>query len=469
MDYKRSTAAYRPVEERLRNYREFTIPLCEAELRKQGGRCMDCGIPYCHGIGCPLSNLIPEWNDAVWRGEWREALIRLEETNNFPEITGRICPAPCEASCTLSINDAPVSIKQIELAIVERGFSEGWIHPRPPRTESGKSVAVIGSGPAGLAAAQQLRRAGHSVTLFEQAHRAGGLLRYGIPDFKLEKRILDRRLAQMAAEGVRFETDVTIGEDISTRYLRKSFNAILLTMGAGEPRDLPVEGRGLEGIHFAGEYLTQSNRRVGGEITEAEHTIFAKGKTVLVIGGGDTGSDCVGTAMRQGARKVHQFEIMAKPMVWNSSSNPSWPSWPPILRTTSSHEEGCEREWGIATVRFSGPDIRVAKGHFKRVEWLPDSKGKPPKMVDVPGSEFSLDVDIVLLAMGFTHVRHSRLLEDLGVEFDRRGNISADDGFATSAPGVFTAGDAATGASLVVRSIHQGRQAAKTVDNYLRK
>ncbi|MBN1575098.1 MAG: glutamate synthase subunit beta [Chitinispirillaceae bacterium] len=466
LDYPRIAGTYRPVEERIGHYREFTVAPDEETLRQQGARCMDCGIPYCHAIGCPLYNLIPEWNDAIYKGDWREALVRLEATNNLPEITGRICPAPCETSCTLSINGAPVTIKQIELAIIERGFKKGWVVPRPPRIETGRRVAVVGSGPAGLAAAQQLRRAGHTVTLFEQSEKAGGLLRYGIPDFKLEKWVIDRRIEQMRAEGVRFETNVVIGEDISARYLKKTFDVILLALGAGEPRDLQVPGRGLEGIHFAGDYLTQSNRCIAGEIGDHERRISAKDKTVLVIGGGDTGSDCVGTANRQGARKIYQFEIMPKPLEWKEAFNPNWPFWPTILRTSSSHEEGCERDWNILTKQFTGKDIRVEEGHFARVEWQPQSDGKPSKMVELSGSGFTLKIDLVLLAMGFLHVRHNKLLEDLEVTFDSRSNIAYNDQYATSSPVVFTAGDAGMGASLVVRSIFQGREAAKAIDNY---
>lgn len=468
LDYNRVTGKYLPVEERLKNYNEFTIQLPVDELKTQGARCMDCGIPYCHAIGCPVYNLIPEWNDAVYKGDWREAMLRLELTNNLPEITGRICPAPCESACTLSYNSAPVTIKQIELSIIEKAWKEGYIVPRPPMRETGKKVAIIGSGPAGLAAAQQLRRMGHSVTLFEKAQKIGGILRYGIPDFKLEKWVIDRRVEQMQAEGVQFATNVIIGEDISARYLKRTFDVILLTMGAGEPRDLNVPGRGLDGIHFAMDYLTQSNRLVSGELSKEQQTINAKNKTVLVIGGGDTGSDCVGTANRQGAKKVYQYEIMPKPQVWTESTNPNWPNWPNILRTSSSHDEGCERDWSITTRNFSSTTTQVQEGHFARVEWKKEANGQM-KMVEIPGSEFSLKVDLVLLAMGFVHVQHSKLLDDLHIEFDNRGNIKSSGGYATSANGVFTAGDAGTGASLVVRAIFHGREAAKQIDEYLTK
>ncbi len=466
LDNERKNYSYLPIDERVKTWKEFTIPVAEEELAKQGARCMDCGIPFCHATGCPVYNLIPEWNDLVYKGDWKEALVRLEMTNNLPEVTGRLCPAPCEASCTLSINTSPVTIKQIELAVIERGFSEGWVVPRPPTTLTGKKVAVVGSGPAGLAAAQQLRRSGHEVTLFERSPKIGGLLRYGIPDFKMEKHVLDRRIAQMEAEGVRFETGVTIGDDISARYLRGTFDVILLTMGAGEPRDLPLPGRELGGVHFAMDFLTRSNQFLGGEVGEQD-LINARGKSVLVIGGGDTGSDCVGTAIRQGAKRVLQYEIMPKPPVWKESWNPSWPAWPNILRTSSSQEEGCERDWSIMTNRFSGPNGCVAEGSFSRVEWK-KQPGAGMKMEVVPGSEFTLKADLVLLAMGFVHVKHGKIIEELGVEYDPRGNIRCNPDYSTSAKGVFAAGDANTGASLIVRSIFHGREAAKGIDKYLR-
>jgi glutamate synthase (NADPH/NADH) small chain len=467
LEFPRVTHGYRAAGQRVKDYNEIILPLPAEEISRQGSRCMDCGIPFCHAMGCPVVNLIPEWNDLVYKGKWREAYERLEMTNNFPEITGRICPAPCEAACTLSINSSPVTIKQIELAIIENAWNQGWVLPRPPLKETEKKVAIIGSGPAGLAAAQQLRRLGHSVTVFEKDERVGGILRFGIPDFKLDKKIIDRRLTQLSAEGVVFETGVHIGEDISARYLDRTFNAVLVTMGAGEPRDLAVPGRGLEGINFAMEYLAQSNRKVAG-ILGSEKQISAKNKNVLVIGGGDTGSDCVGTANRQGAKKVFQFEIMPKPREWSDGSNPEWPNWPQILRTSSSHEEGCERDWNILTKSFTGRDVNVGRVYFVRVRWDAPENGKGPKMVEIPGSEFSLDVDLVLLAMGFLHVSHNKLLDDFKVDYDGRGNIKTAD-YATSVDGVFAAGDSDTGASLVVRAIYHGREAARSIDGYLRK
>ncbi len=466
MEYDRLTVAERPVEERIKDYREIPISPDASFIEQEGARCMDCGTPYCHSLGCPITNLIPEWNDAVYNGQWREAWERLDLTNNFPEVTGRVCPAPCETSCTLSINTAPVYIKKIELAIIERAFEEGWVIPRPPLSETSKKIAVIGSGPAGLAAAQQLRRNGHRVTLFEKSDRIGGLLRYGIPDFKLEKRVLDRRIRLMELEGVEFETNVIIGEDLSANYLKRKFDVILLTMGAGAPRDLPIPGRDLAGVHFAMEYLTLSNRYIAGDIPE-ESLISAAGKNVLVIGGGDTGSDCVGTAIRQGAISVSQIEIMPKPIEWRSPENPDWPDWPNILRTSSSHAEGCERDWCVNSTEFAGKNGVLKKVNCEKIEWVKSDPAARPTISPVKGSEYAIDADLVLLSMGFVHVEHSRLLEELGLQLDGRGNIQVDGEYKTSVPGVYAAGDASTGASLVVRAIGHGRSAADAINRHL--
>jgi glutamate synthase (NADPH/NADH) small chain len=466
LEFDRKTYSSRPADERVRDYKEIIVPLPTEEVSTQAARCMDCGIPFCHAIGCPVYNLIPEWNDLVYRGKWQEAYERLEMTNNLPEITGRICPAPCEASCTLSINASPVTIKQIELAIIENAFARGWVTARPPFVESGKKVAVIGSGPAGLCAAQQLRRRGHTVTVFEKQDRIGGILRYGIPDFKLEKWVIDRRLEQLVEEGINFQTSVHIGDDLSARYLRSAFDAVLVAMGAAQPRDLSVPGRDRRGICFAMDFLKMSNRRVAG-LPDEQAFVSAQGKNVLVIGGGDTGSDCVGTARRQGARNIYQFEILPRPREWTEDSNPEWPAWPQILRTSTSHEEGCERQWGILTKQFRGDGTGVRQIRCVKVEWGAPQAGKPPMMKEIAGSEFSLDVDLVLLAMGFLHVAHNKLLDDFKVAYDPRGNIQTSN-YATSVDGVFAAGDADIGASLVVRAIYHGREAAKAIDGYLK-
>lgn len=465
LTHQREDAGYRPIEERIKDFKEVIKTLPPDKLQIQAARCMDCGIPFCHAMGCPVYNLIPEFNDLVYNGQWKEAYERLELTNNLPEITGRICPAPCEAACTLSINSSPVTIKMIELVIIERAFEEGWVVPRIPDTESGKHAAVIGSGPAGLAAAQQLRRMGHQVTLFEKDPKIGGLLRYGIPDFKLDKAVIDRRLEQMKAEGVMFETNVKVGDDLSANYLSNKFDAVLITAGAGQPRDLDVPGRDLEGVYFAMDYLSRANKYVDGQI-EREQIIDTRGKNVLVIGGGDTGSDCVGTSNRLDAKKVYQYEIMPKPLEWSEPTNPDWPYWPRILRNSSSHKEGCERDWNINTVGFEGSGERLEKVNFKRVEWEKDENGRF-QMKEIPGSEFSLAIDYVFLAMGFVHTEHGRLLKDFDLKLTRRGDIESPKPYYTSREGVFTAGDANIGASLVVRAISHGRLAAEAVDSWL--
>jgi NAD(P)H-dependent glutamate synthase small subunit len=464
MKYPRKEIGHRPVAERVRDCREIDLPLVEPDLVSQAARCMDCGIPFCHGAGCPVQNRIPEFNDLIYRGRWRQASEVLHATNNFPEITGRVCPAPCEAACTLSINRDPVLIKHIEYQIAERAFAEGWIQPQPAVRRTKKKVAVIGSGPAGLAAAQQLARAGHNVHVFEKDERVGGLLRYGIPDFKLDKRILDRRLRQLVAEGITFETGLEAGRDLSVRYFRKTFDAILLTMGAGQPRRLVVPGSGFEGIHFAMDFLNQQNRIVAGDLDPSDNNrVSARGKTVVVIGGGDTGSDCVGTAIRQGAKEVHQFEILPEPPTHYNPATP-WPMWPRILRTSSSHQEGCHRRWGVVTKAFAGAGVRVSELHGCEVEWTTGKKGW--QMQEKPGTDFSMKVDLVLLAMGFMHVVHAGLIQDLGLRLSDAGNVVVRD-YMTSESGVFAAGDTSLGASLVVRAIYAGREAAAAVNRWL--
>ncbi|MDP4178933.1 MAG: glutamate synthase subunit beta [Bacillota bacterium] len=462
-EYKRKSADERPVKERIKDSKEVYIKLSEKVLNEQGARCMNCGTPFCNW-GCPLGNLIPDWNDMVFKGEWEKAFNRLYLTNNFPEFTGRICPALCEGSCTLGVNKEPIIIREIEQNIIEKAFKEGWIKPTPPRVRTNKSVAVIGSGPAGLATAAELNSVGHSVTVFEKADEIGGLLRYGIPDFKLEKDIVQRRVQFMKDEGVVFKTNTNVGVNYNTQDLLNEFDAVVLTGGSTIPRDLKVPGRELKGIHFAMEFLGQQNKRVAKkEITEEE--ITAKGKVVLVIGGGDTGSDCIGTSIRQGAKKVYQYEIMPKPPVERDESMP-WPEFPRTLKTTSSHEEGCERDWCINTREFTGKDGVVDTLHAVRVEWKKDDSGRM-QMSEMSGSEFDLKVDLVLLAMGFLHPQQEGLLSDLGVELDARGNVKADENYMTSKKGIFAAGDMHTGQSLVVRAINEGRKAAKAVDKYL--
>lgn len=467
LQFSRVEIGHRRVEERIKDWYEIDRPLVDKTLNEQAARCMDCGIPFCHGAGCPVKNRIPEFNDLVYRGRWREAAENLHSTNNFPEVTGRICPAPCEAACTLAINDDPVNIKHIEFQIAERAFKEGWIKPVRPARRTGKRVAVVGSGPAGLAVAQQLTRVGHEVVVFEKDDRMGGLLRYGIPDFKMQKRIMDRRLEQMVAEGTKFEPGVNVGADVSGRYLRKIFDAVCLSMGAGQPRPLEVPGKDLKGIHYAMDFLPQQNRRVAGDsiASLAQPEILATDKHVVVIGGGDTGSDCVGTSTRQGARSVTQLEILPKPPEAKNPQTP-WPMWPVIMRTSSSHEEGCRRRWGVLTKALSGSDGTVTELHACEVDWTCGEKGW--QMAPRAGSDFTLKADLVLVAMGFLHVVHKGLIEQLGIQTNGRGNVVVRD-WMTTDDGIFAAGDTVRGASLVVHAINEGRLAARAIDRWLLK
>ncbi|MGI9352942.1 MAG: glutamate synthase subunit beta [Rhizobiaceae bacterium] len=459
LEIDRQDRKYKVASDRIRNYKEFVIPLSERGIRDQAARCMDCGIPYCHdseGVrGCPVMNQIPDWNDLVYRDEWEKACRNLHSTNNFPEFTGRICPAPCEASCTLNLIESPVTIKSIECAIVDRGWESGWIQPQIAKHKTGKSIAVVGSGPAGMACAQQLARAGHDVHLFEKNAKIGGLMRYGIPDFKMEKGHIDRRVTQMEAEGVTIHTNMHIGADVSVEEIRKSHDALVLTGGAEKGRDLPIEGRDLQGIHFAMEFLPQQNRRVGGEHLDNVTPILANGKHVIVIGGGDTGSDCIGTSIRQRALSVTQLEIMPEPPE-NEDKLLTWPNWPLKMRTSSSQEEGADREFSVMTQRFEGKNGHVTKLVCNRVD---------ENMKTVPDSEFELKADLVLLAMGFVSPVHEGMIEDLGVDLDARGNVLADTNrYKTSKYGVYAAGDCRRGQSLVVWAIREGRQAARAVD-----
>jgi len=464
LEIERELPERRPVAERLKDWRELEGKLPEDKLREQGARCMDCGIPFCHK-GCPLGNIIPDWNDLVYRGRWEDAIERLHSTNNFPEFTGRVCPAPCEEACVLNINNDPVTIKQIEKQIIDYAWKHEWVVPLVAPVKTGKKVAVVGSGPAGLACAQQLARAGHDVTVFERADRIGGLLRYGIPDFKMEKDLIDRRMAQMEAEGVVFRAGVDVGVDVTADELRSSFDAVVLAAGATQSRDLPVPGRELKGIHFAMEFLPQQNKVVAGDRVEGQ--IRADGKKVIILGGGDTGSDCLGTSNRHGAASVHQFELLPQPPAGRTEDVAPWPYWPMILRTSSSHEEGVVRDYSINTKKFSGDaDGNVKKLHGVRLEWVKSENGGPPKMVEIPGSEFEMDCDLVLLAMGFLGPEKP-LLSQLGVALDARGNVVADAEYASSVPGVFACGDARRGQSLVVWAIWEGREAARGVDKFL--
>ena len=463
MEITRQDPQSLPPEERIHFYREFTVPMAEAEVSRQGARCMDCGIPFCQ-TGCPVNNIIPDWNDLVYRGYWKEALDVLHSTNNFPEFTGRVCPAPCEAACVLNINNDAVTIKNIEHAIIDKGWEEGWVLPQPSTRHTGKKVAIIGSGPSGLAAAQQLARAGDHVVVFEKNDRIGGLLRYGIPDFKMEKHWIDRRQKQMQAEGVEFRTSQHVGVTLPALQLVTDFDAVLLTGGSEHPRDLVVPGRELEGIHFAMSFLPQQNRRNAGDQVASQ--ILATGKHVVVIGGGDTGSDCVGTSIRQGATSVTQFELMPRPP--EQENKPLvWPNYPMKLRTSSSQEEGCNRDWSVATKSFKGVEGRVSQLRAVRLEWKKDLQGQMT-MSEVPDSEFEIQADLVLLAMGYLHPVHEGLLTQLGVTLDGRGNVAANtDQYQTSMPKVFSAGDMRRGQSLVVWAIREGRQAARAMDEFL--
>ncbi len=459
MEYARELPTRRDPAVRIKDWFEIYNPFPEESVKLQGARCMDCGVPFCH-TGCPLTNIIPDWNDLVYRGRWKEAVRQLHATNNFPEFTGRICPAPCEAACVLGINEPPVAIKQIEKTIIDRAFEEGYIRPEPAEIRTGKRVAVIGSGPAGLAAAQQLARAGHDVTVFEKNDRVGGLLRYGIPNFKMEKHLIDRRLEQLRAEGVKFETNAHVGGNIAVDDLRREYDAILLAGGAEHPRNLNVPGRELKGVHFAMEFLPQQNRVCEGDAVANQ--IMATGKNVIIIGGGDTGADCLGTSHRQGARSVTQFELLPKPPDTRSPATP-WPLWPMQLRVESSHEEGGTRDWSVNTVKFTGD----AEGNVKQLHAV--RVGPPPKVEAVPGTEFTLECDLVLLAMGFTGPVKNGMLEQLGVDLDLRGNVAADAHHMSSVPGVFAAGDMRRGQSLVVWAIAEGRKAAAGIDRFLRE
>mgnify|MGYP001313679410 CR=1 FL=1 len=451
------------VAERLKYYREFYEPFPEEKVKKQAARCMDCGVPFCH-TGCPLGNIIPDWNDLVYRGRWRDAIDRLHATNNFPEFTGRLCPAPCEEACVLGINEPPVTIEQIEKEIIERAFAEGWVKPEPPEIRTGKKIAVIGSGPAGLACAQQLNRAGHTVTVFERETRIGGLLRYGIPDFKMEKSVIDRRLKIMEAEGITFKTGVNIGTDITGEQLKKDFDAVVLAIGATRGRDLNAPGRELKGIHLAMEFLPQQNKVVAGDTIPGQ--IMATGKHVIVIGGGDTGSDCIGTSNRHGAASVTNFELLPMPPKDRPASQP-WPYYPMKLRTSTSHDEGCERVFAVSTKEFIGKDGKLTHLKTVNVRFAPSPNGGPPKLEEVPGSEKIWPADLVLLAMGFTGPETDGVVKQLGCELDNRGNVKADANYATTVPGVFTAGDARRGQSLIVWAISEGREAARGVDTWL--
>ncbi len=468
LEIDRKVPSYAPVEERIKHFDEFVIQLSDEEIKAQGARCMDCGIPFCHN-GCPVNNIIPDWNDLVYKGDWQEALTTLHSTNNFPEFTGKICPAPCEESCTLNLQDTPVTIKNIELSIVEKGWQEGWIKPQPCEYKTDKKVAIIGSGPAGLAAAQQLARAGHSVTVYERQERVGGLLRFGIPDFKLNKKIIDRRIAQMLAEGVEFKTNTHVGVDISAKELLDNYDAVVLTGGSEQPRDLPITGRDLDGIYFAMEFLRGNTKKVQHIQNPQDQFISAEGKHVVVIGGGDTGSDCIGTAARHGAASITQLEIMPQPPE-KEDKLLVWPEWPNKMRTSTSQQEGCERMYSTATKEFIGENGKLTAIKCVKVEWTQDDAGRW-NMSEIEGSEFELKADLVTLAMGFVHPVQEGMLNELGVDYDAMGNVKAstegDQAYHTSLDKVFSAGDMRRGQSLVVWAIREGRQCARAVDEFL--
>lgn len=462
-EFKRVDHKARPIQERIKDFNEIYEELPKDKLMEQASRCMNCGTPFCNW-GCPLGNLMPDWNDMIYKGEWEKAYNRLMLTTNFPEFTGRICPALCESSCTLSVNREAVSIKQIELNIIEKAFENSWVKPNIPKVRTNISIAVIGSGPSGLAAAAQLNSVGHSVTVFEKADEIGGLLRYGIPDFKLEKSILNRRIKLMEEEGIKFVKNMEVGKDYSIKELKNNFNTVILACGSTVPRDLKVEGRELKGIYFAVDYLSQQNKKNASKVLNGEE-INAKDKVVVVIGGGDTGSDCIGTAVRQGAKQVYQYEIMSKPPVERDDSMP-WPTFQRTLKTTTSHQEGCERQWCISTKKITGKNGSIDTLHGVKIQWEKDENGRLVSK-EIAGSEFKQKVDLVFIAMGFLHPKHEGLLKDLGVELDERGNIKTDETFMTTKQGVFAAGDARRGQSLVVWAINEGRQVAKAVDKYL--
>ena len=464
-EFGREPPGRRSIGDRVKDYKEFYLEWPEQSIREQGGRCMSCAVPFCH-TGCPLGNVIPDWNDLVYRGHWKQALEALHATNNFPEFTGRICPAPCETSCVLAINQDPVTIEYIEKAIADRGFQEGWVRPEPPRVRTGKRVAVVGSGPAGLACAQQLNRAGHRVTVFERDDYVGGLLTLGIPDFKLDKAIVKRRTDLMEEEGVEFRTGANVGVNVPVDEIRENFDAICLAGGATQSREIDIPGRELDGVHLAMEYLPQQNKLIAGERIDSAERITAKGKRVVILGGGDTGADCLGTAHRQGAEVVYQYELLPMPPEERAPNNP-WPQWSIILRSSGAHEEGGIRDYSILTKRFSGTNGHVEKLHAVRLDWgPPDSTGRP-SMKEIPGSEFEIETELVLLALGFLHPEHEGMLADLGVELDGRGNVKLDRSRMTSIPGIFAAGDMSRGQSLVVWAIAEGREAAHHMDKHL--